>query len=380
MKIAYVCDEYPPAPHGGIGTFTRTIALAMTDAGHKVTVVGYGPESGERNDKGVRVIALPESRVRGIGWLINRYRLHRWLKERVTKKEFDIIETPEFGGLLPFPFPYCPVTVRLHLSRRAIDLDANRSTPQFAKWCEDATLKRHPNWIPISFYALNITQHLFSLTPYRYSVIYSPVSIPDCLNASDLLLPERFILFAGTVSARKGAFVLAEACREILQTHKDLHLVYAGGAPDGNLTSVVDRVISILGKDLTARVHFLGRLPHHESMLACMHQALLVAMPSRLETLGLVPLEALACGTPVVYTTAAAGPEIIENGVTGLLADPSDPRDVAKKITRILDEPDLAASLVRNGQQVLREKFSVEKCLDATLSFYERCLADHQMG
>ena len=58
MKLAYVCMEYPPASHGGIGTFLQTIAHAMSRAGHTVTVVVLGEQDAERNDQGVRVVTL----------------------------------------------------------------------------------------------------------------------------------------------------------------------------------------------------------------------------------------------------------------------------------------------------------------------------------
>ena len=84
----------------------------------------------------------------------------------------------------------------------------------------------------------------------------------------------------------------------------------------------------------------------------------------------------MACGTPVIYTAEGVGPEVIEDGVTGLLADPYSAEDVAQKIGRILDNPEYGESLAKNAKSVVRERFSVGKCVDATLSFYESCALD----
>ena len=82
-----------------------------------------------------------------------------------------------------------------------------------------------------------------------------------------------------------------------------------------------------------------------------MKKAELVAFPSKLESFGLVPVEAMACGTPVVYSNLHAGPEIVDDWITGLLADPYDPDDVAEKVTRILNDSQLSARLAVNAKK-----------------------------
>lgn len=375
MRIAYVCNEYPPVPHGGIGTFTRDIAKGMAEAGHQVTVVGYGSDPGERDDRGIKVVTLPECKIRGIAWVINRRRLHRWLKRRAIDGELDIIETPEFAGLLPFPFHHCPVVVRLHLSGVAINRQAGLSTKFTLRWCETNTLKQHRYWIGVSNYIAELTEQLFEANPQRVSVIYNPVVAVENPVVAPFDPPDRFVLFVGTVGERKGAYILVEACRTVLNERENLHLVYAGAIVNSNGLRSEHRVASILGDQLMRRVHFLGRLDH-AAILGWMRRAAVVSLPSRLEAFGLVAVEAMACGTPVIYTAEGVGPEVIEDGVTGLLADPYSAEDVAQKIGRILDNPEYGESLAKNAKSVVRERFSVGKCVDATLSFYESCALD----
>jgi len=75
MKIGFFCNECPPRPHGGIGTFVHALGPALAQAGHAVTVVEWGERAGERQCAGVRVVTLAQSTTRHIAWLINRLRL-----------------------------------------------------------------------------------------------------------------------------------------------------------------------------------------------------------------------------------------------------------------------------------------------------------------
>lgn len=373
MKIIYICNEYPPLPHGGIGTFVYTIAHGMVSKGHHVTVVGWGSSSKERDDCGVRVVILPMFTTRHIAWFVNRFRLYRWLKKEVHNGNVDIIETPEFGGLMPFKFNSCPIVVRLHLSNTAIDLQAGRKINKMVRFCEKQTLKNHRFWISVSKYSLVLTKEIFFLTPLFFKVIYYPINLRNINNIHlKFDLPEKFVLYAGTVSERKGAYILAEAAKSFLQEFPELTLVYAG-----NLHKGADvRIREIVGKNLESRIQFLGRI-EFEQVYACMKKAKVFAFPSKLETWGLVVTEAMLYETPVVYTTEGPGPEVIDDGVNGLLADPNSADDVAEKIMLILNDDELANRLVKNAKIAVKERFSLDRCINETIEFYEKSITSY---
>jgi len=367
MKIALVCNEYPPHPRiGGIGIFTHTLAHALVDAGHAVTVLGYGGRGGQRDDGGVRVVTLPESTMRGAAWLVNRRRLYSWLKQHAKARQIDLVELPEYQGLLPFAFRWCPVVVRLH----SASIPAKRSH----RLLEQRALRLHRNWIAVSRHIAEETKTKYAAEPSRFSVVYNPVRCDEQDEASPPELPDDYVLFAGTVQEAKGVYVLAEAARSFLADYPNLHLVYAGGlkVENGRLADATIR--EILGERFADRVHFTGLLDH-ASVLACMRRARVFAFPSKREAFGLVPAEAMACGVPVVYSRLHAGPEVIDDGVTGLLADPHSPADVAEKVKRLLDDPGLAARLGENGKRAARDRFSTKRCVVDTVTFYETCLS-----
>jgi glycosyltransferase involved in cell wall biosynthesis len=168
---------------------------------------------------------------------------------------------------------------------------------------------------------------------------------------------------------------LAEAARGLLAARLDLHLVFVGGdSAQNGIGSIKNRITEIVGPELGNRVHFLGRV-EREKVIACMERAEVFAFPSTLEALPLVVLEAMNCGTPVVCTKLPPGPEIVEDGVNGMLADPASPEDFGFKIACILDDPSLANRLSSTAQRRVVERFSLQRCVEDTETFYRECLA-----
>jgi glycosyltransferase involved in cell wall biosynthesis len=374
-KIVFICNEYPPRPHAGIGTAVQTIARGLSRKGHSVTVVGLGDADEDHSDDAIRVFTLKASKVRYIGNFVSRLRLRRWLAAYVMSEKIDLVEVPDSKGLLPFGINGTTVVVRLHLSFTAVSRLTNEKAGRAISIYERRTVSKNSNWIAVSNHVRNLTESAFNVTPKRCATVYNPIlPLPEKLPEMPDL-PAKYILYAGHVCRRKGADVLAEASREILPQRPDLHLVYVGGIFTENGRPLSETIREILGPQLSERVHFLGRVDRLKA-LAAMKRAEVFAFPSHVEGFPMVILEALSCGVPVVYTTHPPGPEIIEDGVTGLLADPDDPRDFANKICQVLDNPALAVRIGENARKRVAECFSMDKCVEGTERFYEECLAN----
>jgi len=411
MKIAYVCNEYPPRLHGGVGTFVHTIARGMKDAGHSVTVVGFGEEPEVRDDAGVRVVTLRASTISKISWIVDRWRLHQWLAGEVLAGRIEVIEIPDYGGMLPLPFHAgckrgsegSPVVVRLHLSETII-ANAEEMMPEghasnsvqgltvsrirlldritrihqtgsryvLAK-CERATLKHHPNWIGVSKYILGLTKQTFGLTPSRSEVIYYPVVAPPADSRCDIPLPQDFVLYAGTVSARKGAYILAEAARHFLPPHPELHLVYVGRLVTEGGKRADTRILEIVGNGLAKRIRFLGYVDR-ATAIVCMRRAKAFAFPTTLESFCLVAAEAMLAGVPVVVPDAGPFPEFVTQEKTGLLVPAGDACAFAQAVLRLLESPSLRRHLAGNAQSLVKSRFTLEACITGSERFYEETL------
>jgi glycosyltransferase involved in cell wall biosynthesis len=95
-------------------------------------------------------------------------------------------------------------------------------------------------------------------------------------------------------------------------------------------------------------------------------------MSSVTEGLGTSLLDAMACGKPIVATTAGGMPEVVEDGATGLLVPPRDHQAMAAAIVTLLTSPDLRARMGAAGLARVRARFSVERMVQDTLEIYRR--------
>ena len=117
-----------------------------------------------------------------------------------------------------------------------------------------------------------------------------------------------------------------------------------------------------------AKVVFTGRRDDVPSVTGALDVAVL---PSYREALGLVILEAMALARPVVATDVGGIPEMVEDGVTGLLVPPRDPVALARAITRLLTDHPLADTLGRSGHRLVRERFCVERMVASIERLYD---------
>jgi len=160
------------------------------------------------------------------------------------------------------------------------------------------------------------------------------------------------ILFVGRFSKNKGITDLVRAMPMIADALPGAHLALVGFGPDE------DRIRStIAAEGMGDRVTIVGRVAGGDIPVH-MASADLVVLPSiRIEGLGVVLLEALASGTSVVGSDVGGIPDIIEDGVTGLLCRSQDPPDIAAKCVRILQDENLNRRTTENGKRLVDSKF-----------------------
>jgi glycosyltransferase involved in cell wall biosynthesis len=174
---------------------------------------------------------------------------------------------------------------------------------------------------------------------------------------------EPIVGFVGRLVAQKGADILLKAFAIVERRHPTARLVLAG---DGPQRAALERQAHALG---LRRALFLGWRADAASILADID---LLAMPSRWEGFGLVALEAMAAGKPVVAARVSALPEIVLPEQTGLLVKPGDPEELARAILSLLNEPAYAIALGRTGRKRVRDEFTVERMAERTAEVYSR--------
>jgi glycosyltransferase involved in cell wall biosynthesis len=174
---------------------------------------------------------------------------------------------------------------------------------------------------------------------------------------SGVELPERVgieadpaeVLYAGRLSPEKGVL-------ELLEATEGLNLVVAGDGP------LRDRIPSASG--------FVS----HDELEQLYARAAVVACPSRREGFGVVCLEAMAHGRPVVATRVGGLLDLVVDGETGIVVPPRDPAALRSALERLLADPDLRRKLGSAGRDRARTHFSWERVTDATLAAYAEAM------
>ncbi len=133
---------------------------------------------------------------------------------------------------------------------------------------------------------------------------------------------------------------------------------------EGPCRQAWERLRNDLG--LQEQVTFLGTIPRRE-LADCYRRASIFCLPSRQEGFGIVFLEAMACGKPIVAARVAAVPETVVSGETGLLVDPDDPADLARAIGDLLSDPDLRRGMGDAGRRRV-EQFRADRVASTFLT------------
>ena len=170
----------------------------------------------------------------------------------------------------------------------------------------------------------------------------------------------------GRLALQKGQRHLIAAMPLLLERVPFAHVVIAGG---GDLEEYLRDLASEVG--VADRVHVLGP---RKDVPALMHAIDVFAMPSIWEGFGLVLLEAMAAGRPIVASRVATIPEVVVDGETGLLVPAGDPVALADAMAQLAHDPALARRLGEAGRERLRQHFSIEKMVGDTELLYRELI------
>ncbi|MEU6806199.1 glycogen synthase [Streptomyces neyagawaensis] len=203
--------------------------------------------------------------------------------------------------------------------------------------------------------------------------LYRPDHATDVLDRVGLDRARPYVLFVGRITRQKGVPHLLRAVRAI---DPDVQVVLCAGAPD---TPEIDREFRDLFEELSRvreGLHWIPQmLPRPEVIQLLTHAAVFVC-PSVYEPLGIVNLEAMACGTAVVASRVGGIPEVVEDGVTGLLVSTEDDFEaqLARALDSVLADPATAARMGEAGRERAVREFGWDAVARRTVHLYEEVL------
>jgi len=210
-------------------------------------------------------------------------------------------------------------------------------------------------------------EHTRRLVPLQYGVDTS-IFQPN----GDSPGPIPVVLFLGLLARRKGIQDLVRAF-SILKGRVRAKLVIVGG---GDVAGV-QRLVSDLGVDDS--VEIVGQVPNTE-VAGLIRKCTIFCLPSHGEPFGMVLLQAMASGKPVVATSGGGVDEIIENGKSGILVEQKRPAELAAAIKVLLGDPELRRRLGSSGRRRAVDEFDWDVMTGKLVSIYENVIERHKSG
>lgn len=392
LSICFVSREYPPETgYGGIGTYHWEMANALAKAGHEAIVIAKAVNGASYQViNGVHVYRIRPR------FDLSRHRFfwrfsHYWegyrltvaltLKEINRRHHIDVIETPE---ILAEPFIYRalpgrhkPIIVRLH-SGTAMALRYNNA-PRIPRFRINTALEKwlvnHADYVTSPSIALfNASHPLFDLNPTHCKVIPNPIDTTLFQPAPVEQAEKRRVLFVGRLEWWKGPDLLIDVVPTIAEQFNDAEFYFVGADSITDIGSPFSEILLARIPDrYAAHIHFKPAVRRNE--LASLYQsAATVVVPSRWEGFGYVCAEAMACGRATIASRIGGLQEIVQEDVSGILFDPSNPSDLVQALTMVLSNPDLRRKLGQEARHRIEDHFSLHQVFKHMVSLYEQVL------
>lgn len=206
-------------------------------------------------------------------------------------------------------------------------------------------------------------------------VVYPGVDPKYCpgLKKTDLerrlgAVGKRILLYLGSLKPRKNLLFLLDVFAEVRRNEPQMVLIIGGtGAQEGELKAYACEL------GLRDSVIFTGYIPEEEKV-DYYNLADVFVLPSLLEGFGMVAAEAMACGKPVVASDTSSLPEVVEDGKTGFLADPTCVGGFAEKVLRLVQDVDLRREVGEKGRAHVLQDFSWDGASRKVLEVYQQVL------
>jgi glycosyltransferase involved in cell wall biosynthesis len=401
MNILFICNEYPPGKSGGIGSVTKSLARALVKQGHQIFVAGlYIPGFGQSDyfeDEGVKVwrkrLSVDTGLIKNnysfrdkfILKILDKSGLRNYSTGKAFKKfnqfilalieqyKIDIVEWPDFNEYFSFlhkssvmsSLPV-PLVVKFHGTNSYIQRQMGEPVDEASYSLEKIHIFRADALSSVSRNTAMDYQSLYEIKR-DIQILYNSIDIPAYSYSEN---NSKTIIFTGTLAKLKGIHSLLRAWNLVNEKHPDAILRIFGKGSIHSLSG-------LLNPDSRKTVRFEGFAAREELYQAFSHSSGAI-FPSYTECFAIAPLEAMAVGCPVIYTRRASGPELIENGINGVLIDPDNIQEIAEAMSVFIESPLKRDLFSKKGRQTIEKRFDILDSAKDHISFYSATISHHK--
>jgi glycosyltransferase involved in cell wall biosynthesis len=370
VRVLLVSEQYRTS-RSGVGTYARGLAEGLIAAGHEVALAVSREEAPEESELRVIPLDTPPGNLTMLNRRARARAVNRALAMESGRHDLVHFLDARWGVEVSGAPAVGTVHDSYALDWTAPDYPRARYPDRLLRSWHYRWLRRHERRTYRGFSLLLAnSRHVasaigdgYDLERGRIRVVRLGLARDDSEPASTTIEGRPAVLFVGTNFTRKGLTELIEACRTLRESHPGLLLTVVGG--DRKVRHFESRP----GADA---VRFLPLQPP-ERVRAMMAAADVFAMPSHVEAWGLVYLEAMRAGVPVVATANGGLGECFEDGKDVVLAAPGDAEALARTLRGIVDDPGRAERIGDAGRAAAAA-FTMEKTVSETVAAYEEAI------
>ena len=373
MRVALLTREYPPEVYGGAGVHVTYLARELASL-VDLTVHCQGAErpgavahrpwdhlAGANQALGVVSTDLSMAAAAGSADLVHSHTWYANLAGHLAALLYGVPHVATVHSLEPL---------------RPWKAEQLGGGYEVSSWCERTSLESAAAIIAVSNGMRSDVLNTYPAIPAgRVRVIhngidtteYAPDPRTDVLERYGVDPARPSVIFVGRITRQKGVPVLLHAAAGL---DPAAQLVLCAGQPDTpELAAEVEGLVAVLRAARSGVIWIPEMLPRH-AVIQLLSHATVFACPSLYEPLGIVNLEAMACGTAVVGSAVGGIPEVVSDGETGLLVPPDDPAALAVALNTLVGDAERAAAMGRLGRERAVAEFGWKAVAAQTAALY----------
>lgn len=367
MKICIVMSLKMP-PEDGIGNYVSNLSQKLHRKGHDVTVITRGSlRTAQKEDYGgVQVFKVPFLPVYPFHVQVHGFFLKNFLKDN---NGYDVLH---YHTPLPPPVKTgLPVLTTVHtlVKPECRSMEVNDSRALAARFQSRVSTGIERDLFNMSDKITCVSNSVadelrsYGIRPEDAEVISNGVD-ETLFTPAKTKGGEKYVLYTGRLSYRKGLFDLVESGKMIFGRYPDVHYKIVGKGP---LLDKLSKAIQASG--YADRFELLGHV-EKGAMIDLYRNAAVFVQPSHYEGLPTTLLEAMACGAPVVATAICGNLDVIEPGRNGLLVPARSPESIAKAVSSLMDDADAGDALGKAARRTIEEKYTWDIIANKVLRCY----------
>jgi alpha-maltose-1-phosphate synthase len=408
MNVLLLTNEFPPHIYGGagvhVGHLTRELGV-LENGRNRIQVLCFG--NGTETELPPEVLPVPGSSAlfRDLQHTKFLDTLYRNVVMTGTARSADLIHCHTWysylAGCLLKQILGAPLVVTLHSlePQRPWKKEQLGNAYHATSWLEKTALHNSDGIIAVSSAMRQDALSLYGIDSRRIRVIYNGIDPhrytrierPDIVARYGIDPDRPYVLFVGRITRQKGILHLVRALPLL---DKGVQAVLCAGAPD---TEAIGREMEELVHQARSRsqndILWISDMVPEDDLAALYSHAAVFVCPSIYEPFGIINLEAMACGTPVVASAVGGIPEVVVHDQAGLLvpfepagnndAEPRHPQqyaaDLAGAINALLRHPEKRAAMGKAGRERVEKHFGWNRIAEQTLGFYREVVANTQV-